>query len=98
MTDETNFAYSTDPNYKPSKDDELVNVANDQQNLKVYLDRKNRKGKVVTVISGLLGEPSDFKQMEKKFKNNNIWFYSINFFIKSYYIYNLIINLRFKWY
>ncbi|NQY09794.1 MAG: translation initiation factor [Flavobacteriales bacterium] len=67
--DDLNFAYSTDPNYKPNQDEEAEALENNQQNLKVFLDRKNRKGKVVTIITGLIGSNDDYKDMERKFKS-----------------------------
>lgn len=39
-----------------------------QQNLKVMRDRKGRKGKVVTVISGFVLNPADLKALAKTLK------------------------------
>ena len=39
-----------------------------QQNLKVMRDRKGRKGKVVTVISGFVLTPADLKALAKTLK------------------------------
>ena len=69
MKDDLNFAYSTDPNFKPNQEEKGGVVENSNQNLKVFLDRKNRRGKVVTIISGLIGTPDEFKQLERKFKS-----------------------------
>ncbi|NQY68862.1 MAG: translation initiation factor [Flavobacteriales bacterium] len=69
MKDELNFAYSTDPSFNPGDEEKSEALENKDQNLKVALDRKNRKGKVVTVISGFIGTVDEMKLLEKKFKN-----------------------------
>lgn len=39
-----------------------------QQNLRVQLDRKNRGGKVVTLITGFVGTENDLKDLGKLLK------------------------------
>ena len=65
--DRLNVVYSTNPdyNYEMDDDEEQVTLELSQQNLRVQLDRKNRGGKVVTLITGFVGEiivQGDFKQ------------------------------------
>ena len=55
--DRLNVVYSTNPdyNYEMDDDEEQVTLEPPQQNLRVQLDRKNRGGKVVTLITGFVG-------------------------------------------
>ena len=50
--DRLNVVYSTNPdyNYEMDDDEEQVTLEPPQQNLRVQLDRKNRGGKVVTLL------------------------------------------------
>ena len=61
-----NVVYSTNPdfNYEMDDDEEQVTLAPAQQNLRVQLDRKNRGGKVVTLITGFVGTDNDLKDGE----------------------------------
>lgn len=43
-------------------------LPNQQQQLKVGLDRKARKGKVVTVVQGFVGKNDDLEQLAKRLK------------------------------
>ncbi len=65
-----NVVYSTNPDFEFEFEgnDELDTLPNTQQNLKIYPDRKNRKGKTVTVITGFVGSNDDLKNLEKKLK------------------------------
>ena len=49
-------------------DEEQVTPAPAQQNLRVQLDRKNRGGKVVTLITGFVGTDNDLKDLGKFLK------------------------------
>ena len=53
-----NVVYSTNPNYNYEMDDdeEQTTLQPSQQRLRVQLDRKNRGGKVVTLVTGF-GNP-----------------------------------------
>ena len=65
-----NVVYSTNPdfNYEMDDDEEQVPLAPAQQNLRVQLDRKNRGGKVVTLITGFVGTDNDLKKLGKQLK------------------------------
>lgn len=65
-----NVVYSTNPNfnYETDDDEEQVTPAPAQQNLRVQLDRKNRGGKVVTLITGFVGTDNDLKDLGKFLK------------------------------
>jgi translation initiation factor 1 len=62
--------YSTNPDfsfeYQEEKEQETLKPA--QQNLKVWLDRKMRKGKVVTLVKGFVGTTEDLETLAKLLK------------------------------
>lgn len=61
--------YSTDPGFNYEEDEvSQVIVPNNQQNLKVMLDKKNRGGKAVTLIAGFTGELDALEQLGKMLK------------------------------
>lgn len=66
-----NVVYSTNPNfnYEMEDDEEQVTLEPALQNLRVQLDRKNRGGKVVTLITGLVGTDNDLKELGKLLKS-----------------------------
>lgn len=68
--DRLNVVYSTNPdyNYEMDDDEEQVTLDPGQQNLRVQLDRKNRGGKVVTLITGFVGTDNDLKELGKLLK------------------------------
>ena len=55
-----NIVYSTNPdyNYEMNDDEEQATLPPAQQRLRVQLDRKNRGGKVVTLVTGFVGTDS----------------------------------------
>lgn len=59
--------YSTNPDFKYETDEETEQetLPPQQQNLKVLLDRKARKGKAVTLITGYVGTDDDLKELGK---------------------------------
>lgn len=66
-----NVVYSTNSNYAYDYDEGNKNeetLPPHQQNLKVWLDRKKRKGKVVTLIQGFVGNDDDLKDLAKILK------------------------------
>lgn len=69
--DRLNVVYSTNPNFSyEMEDDEEQNTLNkDKQNLRVSIDKKNRGGKVVTLITGFVGTEDDAKELGKLLKS-----------------------------
>ena len=63
--------YSTNPDFSYDYDDESENetLPAQQQSLRVSLDKKQRKGKSVTLVSGFIGKESDLKDLGKKLKS-----------------------------
>jgi translation initiation factor 1 len=62
--------YSTNPNFSFDDDDENEEtLANNQQKLKVLIDRKQRKGKEVTLVTGFVGTDDDLKLLGKTLKS-----------------------------
>ncbi len=65
-----NVVYSTNPDYSYEKGDEeeQVTLEPSRQKLRVQLDRKNRGGKVVTLVAGFIGTDNDLKDLGKLLK------------------------------
>ena len=66
-----NVVYSTNPDYSYEMEDdgEQVTPEASQQKLRVQLDRKNRGGKVVTLVTGFVGTENDLKELGKLLKS-----------------------------
>jgi len=64
--------YSTDPDayWDEASKEEQETLPNKQQKLRVQLDRKQRKGKEVTLITGFVGTDDDLKALGKKLKSS----------------------------
>lgn len=64
------MVYSTNPDfqYEYDKEEESKTLPPQHQNLKVWLDRKQRKGKSVTLITGFTGTDDDLKLLGKLLK------------------------------
>lgn len=63
--------YSTDPNYSYQfdQDESSETLANEKQNLRVMLDKKQRAGKSVTLVKGFIGKTEDLEALGKLLKN-----------------------------
>ena len=63
--------YSTNPdyNYEENEGDEKETLPSQQQKLYVSLDKKNRKGKAVSLIEGFIGKEEDLKNLGKMLKS-----------------------------
>jgi translation initiation factor 1 len=66
-----NIVYSTNPDFTYETEEENVaeTLPPQQQRLRVQLDRKNRGGKVVTLITGFVGNDDDLKDLGKMLKS-----------------------------
>lgn len=69
--DRLNVVYSTNLDFKYELDDEeeQTTLQPSQQRLRVQLDRKNRGGKVVTLVTGFIGTEDDLKELGKFLKS-----------------------------
>ena len=69
--DRLGVVYSTDPDYHYSSREEgqLETLPPQQQKLIVSLDKRNRKGKAVTLITGFVGSDDDLKSLGKMLKS-----------------------------
>jgi len=70
LNDFGGIMYSTDSSFVFPVEDTAIpeNLPNNQQHLKILLDRKNRGGKAVTLITGFVGELDDLEQLAKMLK------------------------------
>lgn len=63
------FVFSTNKDFEfDSNDDQQETLANSEQRLEAHLDKKNRGGKIATVIKGFEGNEDDLKSLAKKLK------------------------------
>ncbi|MDX2443845.1 MAG: translation initiation factor [Bacteroidales bacterium] len=68
--DRIDIVYSTNPDfsYSYNQEKEHETLPPTQQKLYISLDRKNRKGKSVTLVSGFVGKEADLKDLGKRLK------------------------------
>jgi translation initiation factor 1 len=69
--DRLGTVYSTNPNFEyqhNNEDEELETLEPPKQNLKIQRDRKQRKGKTVTLVTGFIGKEDDLKELGKELK------------------------------
>lgn len=66
-----NIVYSTNPDYEYEFDEDNVmeTLPPQQQTLKVMIDKKQRKGKAVTLVTGFIGSEDDLKDLGKILKS-----------------------------
>lgn len=65
-----NVVYSTNPDYNYDFDNqEVESLIPNKQELKVMIDRKQRKGKSVTLVTGFIGNDNDLKDLAKALKS-----------------------------
>lgn len=62
--------YSTNPDYKYQTDEEIEEetLPKEKQRLRITLDKRNRGGKVVTLVSGFRGTSNDLATLGKLLK------------------------------
>ncbi len=65
------FVYSTDPAFiaQQNKPGSITTLPVEEQKLKVTLDKKQRAGKVVTLITGFEGKEEDVLNLSKQLKS-----------------------------
>lgn len=66
-----NIVYSTNPDMQYETDrqeDAVETLPPEKQKLKVMLDKRNRKGKEVTLVTGFVGTDDDLKELAKFLK------------------------------
>ena len=69
LSDLGGFVFSTNQNFEFETEDETTEtLPNNQQLLEIYLDKKNRAGKIATLIKGFKGTEDDLKEVAKKLK------------------------------
>ncbi len=65
------IVFSTNPDFDYNYDDgsdDIETLEPNKQQLKVWIDRKKRKGKEVTLITGFVGQEDDLKDLGKTLK------------------------------
>lgn len=67
----TGVVFSTNPdfNYQYESAEEAATLPPQQQKLRVQIDRKQRKGKAVTLVTGFVGSDADLQELGKYLKS-----------------------------
>ncbi|MBP3289662.1 MAG: translation initiation factor [Alistipes sp.] len=65
------MVYSTNPDfeYQTTEEEQPQTLSPAQQNLRVWLDRKQRGGKVVTLVKGFVGTDEDLADLGRMLKS-----------------------------
>lgn len=65
------MVYSTNPDfeYTVEQEEEAETLAPEHQNLRVWLDRKHRGGKIVTLVKGFVGSEADLAELGRMLKS-----------------------------
>ncbi len=68
--DQFGFVFSTDPDFQfqAAEPQQAVDLPNAHQPLKIWLDRKQRKGKDVTLVTGFTGSEEALEALAKALK------------------------------
>lgn len=68
--DRLNVVYSTNPDYKYESDEteDSETLPKEKQPLRILLDKRNRKGKAVTLITEFVGSTDDLEALGKMLK------------------------------
>ncbi len=68
--DRLNVVYSTNPDFKYETDgeEEQDTLPKEKQQLRISLDKRNRKGKAVSLITGFTGTTEDLETLGKLLK------------------------------
>lgn len=64
------IVYSTNSDfvYKTNDPEEIDTLEPSKQKLKVFIDRKQRKGKSVVIVDGFIGKEEDLESLAKELK------------------------------
>jgi translation initiation factor 1 len=62
------FVFSTNKDFSFEQEEELTTLPPHQQKLEAHLDKKNRGGKIATLITGFEGTEDDLKILTKSLK------------------------------
>jgi translation initiation factor 1 len=68
--DKSGFVFSTDPTFQFEHEaqEEQETLPPEKQKLRIMLDKKQRAGKAVTLVTGFVGKPDDLEELGKKVK------------------------------
>ena len=68
--DRLNVVYSTNPDfqYENQEEEEPDTLPKEKQNLRIQLDKRNRSGKKVSLITGFIGTNEDMQSLGKLLK------------------------------
>ena len=68
--DRLNVVYSTNPDfqYEVQGEEEADTLAKEKQQLRISLDKRNRGGKMVSLITGFIGKDEDLQTLAKMLK------------------------------
>ncbi|WP_353159188.1 translation initiation factor [Myroides odoratus] len=62
------FVFSTNKDFEFSQEEVIDTLSPNEQRLEAHLDKKNRGGKVATIIKGFEGNEEDLKTLAKDLK------------------------------
>lgn len=62
------FVFSTNKDFEFEQEADAETLAPNEQRLEAHLDKKNRGGKIATIIKGFQGSDDDLKDLAKKLK------------------------------
>jgi len=64
------IVYSTNPDFQPQDDEaeEVATLPNNQQKLRISMERSGRGGKTVTLVRGFVGTEDDLSALAKLLK------------------------------
>jgi translation initiation factor 1 len=63
------YSTNSDFEFKHQEDSEATTLPPKQQNLKIFLDKSQRAGKQVSVVTGFIGSSSDLETLGKLLKS-----------------------------
>ena len=63
------YSTSSEFNYDTGSEEETETLSPESQKLKVSIDRKQRKGKTVTLVQGFIGTEDDLKELGRLLKS-----------------------------